>query len=208
MVFDLDDTLYNETDYLRSAFIEIAKKLERRNWKPLLARMISLYRSDEDVFGYITENYKMIKSELFSMYRNHNPVLSPFPGVRNTFQGIKEKKGHIGIITDGSSTIQRKKLKTLGLLDFIDKIVISEETGAEKPGERNFKIIEDHFMACTYCYVADNLRKDFIAPNRLGWKTIGLIDNGLNVHHDAYLHFDKSKMPQNFVLSFNELHVV
>lgn len=208
MVFDLDDTLYNETDYLRSAYIEIAKKLERKSWKVLLARMVSLYRSGEDVFGYITETYRMSKPELLSMYRNHDPVLSPFKGVLDIFRRIKEKKGRIGIITDGRSSTQRKKLEALGLLGFIDKIVISEETGSEKPEEKNYRIIEEAFENCIYCYVAENIRKDFIAPNRLGWKTIGLIDNGLNIHHDGYLYFDRIEMPQDFVLSFEEINIV
>jgi putative hydrolase of the HAD superfamily len=208
MVFDLDDTLYNETDYLRSAYMEIAKNLERKNWKPLFARMISMYRCNVDVFGYINDTYGKSKSELIRHYRNHDPVLSPFKGVLETFERIKEKKGKIGIITDGRSSTQRKKLEALDLLRFTDKILISEETGFEKPDERNYRLIEQAFTNSTYCYMADNIRKDFIAPNRLGWKTIGLIDNGLNVHRNGHLHFDSLKMPRHFVLSFEEINIV
>lgn len=207
IVFDLDDTLYNETEYLRSAYIEIAKSVERKDWKSLLARMLSQYRSAEDVFGFITENYGISKQELLSRYRNHDPTIRPFEGVHDIFQGIKDKNGRIGIITDGRSSTQRKKLEALDLTEFIDKIVISEETGSEKPEETNFILMQEAFANSTYYYVADNIRKDFIAPNRLGWKTIGLIDNGLNIHHDGYLHFDASKVPHDFVLSFQEIHI-
>ena len=33
-----------------------------------------------------------------------------------------------------------------------------------------------------YVYIGDNPRKDFIAPNRLGWLTLGLVDCGANIH--------------------------
>lgn len=207
IVFDLDDTLYNETDYLRSAYTEIAQETDPEHWKILFARMISLFRSGEDVFGFISNTYKPSKPELLAIYRNHFPTLSPFQGVLKTLRRIKEKKGHTGIITDGREQTQRKKLEALGVLKYIDKIVISEETGAEKPEEKNYKIIEETFKNCTYCYVADNIRKDFIAPNRLGWKTIGLIDNGLNIHYDSYLYFDPLRLPSEFALSFKEINI-
>jgi len=208
IVFDLDDTLYNETQYLRSAYIEIAKHLEKKDWKALFARMLSRYRCNEDVFDYIEENYKISKRKLLSTYRDHDPNLMPFEGVRETLQEIRRLKGKIGIITDGRSKTQRKKLKALGIFQFIDKIVISEETGFEKPEEHNYKLIEEAFKTNSYCYIADNIRKDFISPNRLGWKTIGIVDNGLNVHHDGHKHFEKNKLPRDFLLSFNEINII
>ena len=33
-----------------------------------------------------------------------------------------------------------------------------------------------------YFYIGDNPQKDFITPNELGWTTIGLMDNGQNIH--------------------------
>jgi putative hydrolase of the HAD superfamily len=33
-----------------------------------------------------------------------------------------------------------------------------------------------------FAYVADNPMKDFVWPNRLGWTTVQLLDNGRNVH--------------------------
>ncbi|MGB7393876.1 MAG: HAD family hydrolase, partial [Pricia sp.] len=203
-----DDTLYNETDYLRSAYKEIAQSLQPEDWKRLYARMISLYRCNEDVFGYLSDTLGMVKTDLLKRYRHHDPNISAFDGVADVFKGIKEKDGKIGIITDGRSSTQRKKLEALGLMDLIDKVVISGETGYEKPEEHNFRIVEEFYGDACFYYVADNLRKDFIAPHRLGWKTIGLIDNGLNVHHDGHLYFDGAKMPEFFILSFKEIRIV
>ncbi len=208
IVFDLDDTLYNEMEYLRSAYSEIAKSVDLDNWRPLFARMYSLFRSKADVFEFVSATYHVEKLEVLNTYRTHIPTLHLFDGVLETIAQIKAKKGKIGIISDGRKTTQRVKLKALDLIDRVDKIIISEEVGSEKPDERNYRIIEETFTDCTYLYMADNLRKDFIAPNKLGWQTVGLIDNGLNMHFDGHKYFDKSHMPQQFVSSFEEINVV
>lgn len=208
MVFDLDDTLYNELEYLRSAYIEIAMKSDPQNWKLLFARLFSLYRNGLDAFAHVSETYDISKDSLLKTYRSHIPVLYPFEGVLDVFQGIKNKKGKICIITDGRAATQRKKIKALGLLKYIDTIIISEETGFEKPDGHNYNMIEDTFQNADYWYIADNIRKDFIAPNRRGWNSIGIIDNGLNIHHEGHLHFNKETLPEHFILSIKELKVI
>ncbi len=208
IVFDLDDTLYNEMEYLRSAYSEIAKSVDAENWIALLARMYSLFRSKQDVFKFVSTTYQVDKSELLNTYRSHNPNLNLFDGVSETMAQIKTKNGKIGIITDGRKTTQRAKLKALAITERIDKIIISEEVGSEKPDERNYRLIEKEFPDHSYLYMADNLRKDFIAPNKLGWHTLGLVDNGLNMHFDGYKYFDKAHMPQHFVTSFKEINIV
>ncbi len=208
IVFDLDDTLYNEMDYLRSAYKSIAKKLDAEKWEALFAKMFSLFRSKEDVFEFVSIKYGNDKTALISSYRAHEPKLCLFDNVMEVINKIKEKGGKIAIITDGRSSTQRVKIKALGLLDLVDKIIISEEVGSEKPNERNYRIIEDSFPNCNYLYMADNLRKDFIAPNRLGWNSIGLVDNGLNMHFDGHLYFNKECLPNNFVTSFKEINIV
>lgn len=208
VVFDLDDTLYNEMEYLRSAYMHIAKKLDPKNWQALFARMYSLFRSKKDVFEFISITYNVDKAGLIQDYRTHVPILHLFDGVLKTIQCIKVKNGKIGVITDGRSTTQRTKLNALGILEFIDKIVISDEIGSEKPDEKNYLAIEEAFENCNYLYMADNLRKDFITPNKRGWKTIGIIDNGLNMHFDGHNYFGNANRPQEFAMSFEDINIV
>lgn len=208
IVFDLDDTLYNEMDYLRSAYASIAQKLDPDEWHQLFSRMFSLFRSKEDVFEFVSKKYDAEKSELIATYRSHVPKLKMFDGALDIMDRIKEKGGKIGIITDGRKSTQTIKLKALGILPLVDKIVISEEIGSEKPDERNYRIIEEAFPECNYLYMADNLRKDFISPNILGWNSIGLVDNGFNMHYDGHLYFNKERRPKSFVTSFKEINIV
>lgn len=121
---------------------------------------------------------------------------------------IKEKNGKIRIITYGRKSTQKVKLDALGITSLVDKIIISEEVGSEKPEKRNYLLIEDTFPNCSYLYMADNLRKDFISTNKLGCNSIGLADNGLNMHYDSHLYYNENCRPKNFVTSFKEINII
>ena len=208
IVFDLDDTLYNEIDYLRSAYMELAKELKPKNWEELFSYLFSLYRNNKNVFEYVSENFDIPLTELIEGYRNHLPNITPFDSVFEKLQNIKNREGKIAILTDGRKTTQRNKIKALGLLPYIDHIVISDEIGSEKPHENNFTSVELKFKLSNYYYIGDNVRKDFITPKRLGWQTIALLDNGLNIHSNSYLYRKEEYLPHSYVHSFSELNFV
>lgn len=207
IVFDLDDTLYNEIDFLRSAYIEISKELEPNNWEQLYTLLFSLYRNDKDVFEFICSTYKIDKTELIQRYRNHIPNIKLFDGVLDTLLKIRDHKGKLAIITDGRAVTQRNKIKKLGLLPYLDFIVISEEIGSEKPNESNYKTVEDYFKLKTYYYIADNFKKDFITPKKIGWKTIALIDKGLNIHSHAHTHTSEEYLPELYIYSYSQINI-
>tara|TARA_R110002049_G_scaffold175107_1_gene342414 strand:- start:6678 stop:7334 length:657 start_codon:yes stop_codon:yes gene_type:complete len=207
IVFDLDDTLYNEIDFLISAYTEIAKQLSPNDWELLFINMFSRYRQKLDVFCFLSETYAIPKNQLIEIYRTHAPQISPKQNVLSVFEKIKEKNGNIAIITDGKSVTQHQKIKALNIQKFVDFIIVSEETGFEKPHKNNFQLVENKFKNGNYYYIADNFKKDFIAPNKLGWVTIGLIDNGLNIHSDAYQYLNHESCPKKLIFSFKKLNI-
>jgi len=207
IVFDLDDTLYNEIEFLKSAYLEIAQKLEKDSFLRLYAKMFSLYRSKQDVFNFLSERYKVPKSGLISDYRGHKPKIKLFDGVLIILENIQRNEGKIGLITDGRTQTQTSKIEALGLLPYLDHIIISEELGTEKPDPNNYKVMESTFGKGSYYYIADNLRKDFVTPNALGWNTIGVIDNGLSIHSDSHLYMKAKYEPKNYITSIGELKI-
>ncbi|WP_340077575.1 HAD family hydrolase [Leptobacterium sp. I13] len=207
--FDLDDTLYNEIDFLKSAFKAIAMQLDTNQPDVLYAYMFSLHRSGSDAFDMVSKHYAITKEELIHCYRSHKPSVVPFDNVLSVFQTINHKKGVVGIITDGRSLAQRNKLNALGLMPYIDTILISEETGYTKPHKHNFNLIEEKYNRKNYYYIADNPSKDFVTPNTLGWETIGLIDNGLNIHNNIHIYSNNPEfMPQNLIHSYEALRII
>ena len=208
IVFDLDDTLYNELDYLKSAYLEIAKILAPLNYRELFSTMFSLYRDKKNVFQYLNNHYDVEISSLIANYRNHQPSIKMFRGALELLESIKKNKGRLGIITDGRINTQMAKIKALQISHIIDYIVISEEIGTEKPNVQNFELIEQKLEGNFYYYIADNLKKDFITPKKMGWKTIALIDNGKNIHHDSNIHRMEEYCPEHFVFGYEEFKII
>lgn len=209
VVFDLDDTLYNEIDYLRSAYKEIAMRLEPERWQPLWASMFSSYRSGRNVFEIISKQYALEIDELIGIYRSHQPTISPFDGVPSLMESIRSHGGKIGLLTDGRSNTQRAKIEALNIDQYLDMVVISEELGSEKPNPRNYKVFTSEFSPETAYYIADNLKKDFISAKSLGWRTIGLLDNGKNIHVNATEFIQKQAyLPDQYIFEIKELKAV
>lgn len=186
VIFDLDDTLFYEIDYLKSAYKEIAYRLDNHNSEGLAKEMYEWHGNGKNVFELLVERYLTVsKNNLLDWYRNHIPNIKLIDGASDLLINLKSKGYGLGLITDGRSVTQRSKLRALGIEDIFDLIIISEEFGSSKPDRRNFlAFVEDANLS--YFYIADNLQKDFVTPNALGWSTIALKDKGINIHQQDF----------------------
>lgn len=202
--FDLDDTLYKEIDFLKSAFKEIVEyTLKCSGSHDLVAAglyegMLGAYFSKKDAFDYLIAavGIDLDKAILLSLYRNHVPLISLSDGALELLNEIKGRGFEIGIITDGRSVQQRNKIKALGLDKIVseENLIISEEFGSEKPSRANYEYFVAKYPDATeFFYIADNPKKDFLSPNVLGWKTICLKDDGRNIHSQSF------DLPQEFL---------
>jgi putative hydrolase of the HAD superfamily len=211
VVFDLDDTLYKEVEYLKSAFREIAQVLKKETGQNLLERMMGLYRDDKEVFGTIIKEYQIqtyTQNDLIEIYRNHKPDLHLEDHIADKLNEIKNSGIATGLITDGRSHTQRNKLESLGLQDYFDEVLISEEFGREKPDPGTFEYIENKLQGEGYVYIADNIQKDFIAPNNLGWNTVCLLEDGTNIHPQNRSVIDEEvQKPDVYIGDFSELKI-
>lgn len=203
VIFDLDDTLIYEIDFLKSAYREIAR-LVSRNDANLYAKMFDLYSQGENVFDFLTAEFPVFsKEELLTIYRNHFPTLTLNDGAEFIFNLCKSNNYKIGLITDGRSITQRNKLKAVGIESIFDKIIISEEFGSSKPNKQNFLAFLQPDIN-SYFYIGDNPKKDFIAPNELGWQTVCLLDKGNNVHKQNF-DIEKKNLPNHKIHNLNDL---
>lgn len=186
LIFDLDDTLSDEIDFLKSAYREIANILAPEAPQPLFEDMLSRYTKGENVFESLVRRYPDSSvSGLLEFYRRHFPDIRLNPDAEALLNFCKQNHFKRGIITDGRSVSQRHKLKALGLESTFNRIIISGEFGSKKPDKSNFKVFEDEGFYDFY-YIGDNPKKDFISPNKLGWTTICLLDRGQNIHQQNF----------------------
>ena len=176
VIFDLDDTLYLEKDYVRSGFEVVGKSFpqidnfSKKLWEAFLKK--------EKAIDYVLncENALSLKDDCLSIYRNHQPHISLLAGVPSMIKNISKTK-HVGVITDGRPEGQRLKIQALGLDKLAEKIIITDELGGieyRKPNKKAFEIMKEFFNVDfkKMCYVGDNLSKDGIAPEALGMKFI------------------------------------
>jgi putative hydrolase of the HAD superfamily len=191
----MDDTLYDEIDYYKSGFSVIAEKIAREfglnneNVRQTLWEVFQNKSNRKNTFNIAAEKLDLrlgeqyIK-ELISIFRNHRPNIVLPDESRRVLVDLK--KGYkLGIVTDGWMPAQELKVKALELENFFDSIIYTEKLGRQywKPSTRGFeKLLEElEVNASEAVYVADNLEKDFIAPNKMGFKTIRIVRvNGIH----------------------------
>lgn len=207
IAFDLDDTLFKEIDYLRSAFRAIARNLEPDQWGGLYQEMLHRYEDQKEVFGELVSSHGAVKNDLLEQYRKHIPNIKPEKNTIRLMEEIKLKGGKVGIITDGRRITQNNKIDQLGIRKFLDFLIISEETGYDKHADHNFKLLQEKFPTAEFTYIADNPRKDFYHPNKLGWNTIGILDNGSNIHKQETNELNPEFEPKFWVNELKDLSV-
>lgn len=189
--FDLDDTLYKEIDFLKSAYQEIADFFrDQYGIYGLWSEMLRYYGEKKDVFQEVIDFYKcpINKETLLKMYRNHKPNIRLDDDTRETLDRLKAEGYGLGLITDGRMVSQMNKIVALGLDNYFAKenIIISEVWGLEKIDGLGYDLMERFFPDCEYTYVGDNPNKDFVAANERGWKTVCLLDNRRNIHKQDF----------------------
>lgn len=175
VIFDLDDTLYSEKQYIKSGYKAVAK-------------LIGQESLEEKLWGYfkkgkpaIDEALKEIdcrerKMECLEVYRFQEPDICLYDGIEEMLENLK-KHHKLGLITDGRPEGQNAKIKALGLEKYFDKMIITDELGGtdfRKPNPKAFQILAECFGEeyNHMCYIGDNIAKDFIAPQMLGMRCI------------------------------------
>ena len=206
IVFDLDDTLIKEIDYIKSAFKEIAIFVDFKD-DNLYNQMLKWYFDKENVFDNLIKIYSKIDiQDLKNIYRNHYPDFECSIKIKNFLENLKQKNYNLGLITDGFAVTQRNKIRALEIENLFDLIIISEEFGSEKPNRNNFEIFHQ-FASDIYFYVGDNLKKDFVTPNKLGWQTICVLNDGQNIHEQNFdIVSDSIYLPKHKISNLLEIN--
>lgn len=81
--------------------------------------------------------------ELFDAYLlEHNAAideLPAFPDALETIRSLRARGIKVGVLTNGPSALQRRKLSASGLIDEFDAVAITGELGVHKPDRRAFE---------------------------------------------------------------------
>ena len=185
IVFDLDDTLFPEYQYVQSGFRAVSAYLREKGLvaQDVFPAMWHRFNAGEhsEIFNRVLEEYgiapqKDLIDSLVLAYRTHRPEISLYPDARAMLTYFHERKP-LALLSDGYMQTQMAKLETLGIRHYFSAIVLTDQLGRNcwKPSPAGFEEIMMRTLGSDpagYVYIGDNPRKDFAAPRQLGWQSI------------------------------------
>jgi putative hydrolase of the HAD superfamily len=183
VVFDLDDTLYPESQFVLSGFCAVGEWLQEKHSVPGFAASAGkLFAAGRrrNIFDEVlplvgVEPKSELVAKLVAVYRAHEPKLKLFPDAVEIL-GWAAPRFRLALITDGYAGVQARKIRALGLESVIPCRIITDELGRAqwKPSPEPYRRVMAQYPgpAGGYVYVADNPHKDFIGAKQLGWRTI------------------------------------
>jgi putative hydrolase of the HAD superfamily len=186
VVFDLDDTLYPERSFAISAFGEAAAWAQDKHGIDGLDVEMTRLLDDGHLgtlFPLALERRGIDRahaSDLIGLYRAHQPAaLALYEDVLPALARF-EAMGPIGLITDGTVSVQQAKVRALGLQKRFGEIVYTHALGGRdfaKPHPASYEAMVQAVggPGDRFVYVGDNPAKDFISPNRMGWTTVQIV---------------------------------
>lgn len=202
VVFDLDDTLYDEIEYCKSGFASVADFLADRPGYPTASRIFeTLWKeftsgNHKTTFNAALEQLGIqydtaLIEQLIEVYRSHTPDIK-LPQESDDVLRRLSREYTLALLTDGFLPAQRLKVRALEIEKYFKSIIYTEQLGREfwKPSPLGFEKILQTLNAKPQntAFLGDNEKKDFIAPNKLGLSTI-------RIARPARIHTEPAEKP-------------
>jgi putative hydrolase of the HAD superfamily len=205
IVFDMDDTLYEEKEYIKSGFKAIDHYLRRDlQINGFFETAWNLFQSGEKKFVFNkTLNQLNIRFDdtlimnIVNYYRSHEPDIQLLEDAKWIFRHLNHTV-KIGLISDGYLVAQEKKVNALKLREKCHSVILTDKWGKEhwKPSQAAYEHASRELqLPHNQCvYIGDNVNKDFITAKKLGWATIYIdrkdgIYNGVTVEQEYMAHY-------------------
>jgi len=192
VVFDIDDTLYLERDYVSSGFHAVgcwaAQWLAIPDFQQRCQTVFDKGVRNKIFDGALglagVEPSSALIQALVELYRTHVPDIQLTADSADALPYILAR-WPIAVVTDGPPAAQSAKARALGLNRFASPIVLTATlgNGVGKPHPLGFGLVQKQVSASKFVYVADNPHKDFAGPRSLGWVTV-------RIRRPEGIHFD------------------
>jgi putative hydrolase of the HAD superfamily len=183
LVFDLDDTLFLECDYVRSGFAVVGEWAQRNlGIAGFSNRAWACFKAGHRgrIFDIVLKQIGCdpaphIIQAMVSVYRTHRPQITILPDAAECLAFFRDT-ALLALITDGPPESQSQKVSALQLEPLFQMIVFTGTWGStfSKPHVRAFHTVQTRLKPSDrrFIYVGDNPVKDFVTPAALGWQTV------------------------------------
>lgn len=217
VIFDLDNTLYNYDLCHRKAMAELEKYVCSRYE---ISRECFLAKFDEARSDIKTQlgntgasHNRMLYMQLLLEKLNHKPAsgalelydiywntmldeMTLYPYVKSLIGELNRKGIIIGVLTDLTAHIQHRKLRRLGLAEYVDVMVTSEEAGAEKPSSAAFDRLKSKLKVSPeeMLMIGDSRSKDIEGAMSAGMNGLLFTDEDKNIMDEKVMRFINDRM--------------
>ena len=185
IVFDLDDTLYDESTYFLGGLQAVANYLStlfNEDSKVIYHELVAELSVEKNgIFDRFLKKRgiknRQLISKCLSVYRKHDPKISLLPEALACLKRLK--KYPMYVVTDGNKIVQKRKFLALGLAPLMRQCLCTYAHGIQKskPSPYCFEKIckLENVSPSDVIYVADNPKKDFVGLKPLGFRTIRIL---------------------------------
>ncbi|WP_371347716.1 HAD family hydrolase [Ancylobacter sp. IITR112] len=180
VVFDMDDTLYPERQFIAGGLAAAADKLEPSNRTAFITHAMALFneglRGVRNIIDGAVTRLDLGDVDIAGLekaYRQHRPLLAPREGIPELLEELGREAG-LALLSDGRQDEQRRKWAALNLDGYFEAVLFTDELGraAWKPAPIGYQMLQGSRLAQQCVYVGDNVAKDFVSPIALGWHTV------------------------------------
>ena len=216
LIFDMDDTLCPEREFVLARLAAVARRLEER-YGPQIdfeRELVTCYEADlrTNVFDTVLERAGVapeegVIRELVALYRSLPVDLAPYPDVEPALE-LWSRRLPLALITDGHGPTQRAKLACVGLAPYFREVVFTHDLGPGgiKPSAAAFRLVQQRIgFEGPAAMVGDNPALDFPAPKQLGWTTVRIVRPGAKF---ARAEADPSCTPDHVIGHLDELQAI
>ncbi len=199
ILFDLDDTLHDDTRTYRRAAERVAETVARERGIAADA-LLAAYVAQADRFwielqpsafgtplagvrarmwtaalrGLGIDDPALATECAIAYDRNRRELLELWPGALDLLGDLRARGYKLGMITNGFAETHREKISLLALERAFDEILIADEVGMLKPDPRIFRLAAERLgVAPERCaMVGDRFDRDVVGARDVGMFTI------------------------------------
>jgi pyrophosphatase PpaX len=179
LLFDLDGTLVDSIELIRSSFrhacdVVLRREIDEGEWlsgvgTPLRTQMRGFARSE-------TETDALIAAYRSYQLEHHDRLLAEYSGIRETLTELRGSGHAMAIVTSKADALAERALRAMRLLELMDTVVGCDSCTRHKPDPEPVRVALERLGASadSAAFIGDSPH-DIVSGNAAGVTTVGVL---------------------------------
>jgi putative hydrolase of the HAD superfamily len=204
VIFDLDDTLYDERIYLSKFFLFLSKKYKFNFYYRKYFFKKKIYKKKDFIRFILIKEKKfsyLFHKKIFNEYKVFKTKIFLNSYAKKIFIFLKKKNVKLFILTNGHPYIQNNKIKYLGIKKYFNNIFFARKLYKDKPSLKTFKIVlqKIKMLPEQVLMIGDEYYTDIVGARKLGIKTL-FLNNSSKIYPYGEFIFNIKSLKEGFLM--------